>query len=159
MAFEILRLVGARAVVKGDDVNGVFGSTTLDTTEWDEVNADRKFSQAKDDFDAAVEAFFAPITNAAEQLNKMAEQPEVDPATYVVIDEGSAGSPSKPKILHHLSRDSVILRLVEQGETSRLVWVNDELEILAPVVHSVTNVPAPAEDEVVENPMVEDAPA
>jgi hypothetical protein len=127
--FQYTRLVGDRAHVTGTDANGVTGATTVNTSEWDTVCANSNFKQAESDFDAAVQEFFAPLTEAAEKIGKKLEKAD-DPMSYIVEDEGTeAVSGVAPKV-HRLSRDSVILRMIDAGDVARLVWVNDELEIL-----------------------------
>jgi hypothetical protein len=81
------------------------------------------------EFDAAVEAFYAPLLQAAEAHNKVLERPE-DSLSFVVLDEGSEGEARRPQHVVRLSKDSMVLRLIEDGSTDRLVWVGDELEIL-----------------------------
>lgn len=129
MTFTQSRLVGNRVMVSGTDVLGTAGQTILDSTQWDEIKANQQFDTAQAAFDEAVAAHFADITKAAEQLNKSLEVPE-DPASYVVLREAVEGQRPDPGHTIKLTHDSIVLRLVEQGDTSRLVWVNDELEIL-----------------------------
>lgn len=131
MTFTARRLVGNRVMVTGTDVLNTSGQTILDSTQWDEINADKKFSKATEEFDAAVEEMFAPITRAAEKLSQAIAVPE-DSASYVVLREPVEGVRPDPGHVIKLDRDSVILRLIEQGDTSRLVWVNGELEVLEP---------------------------
>jgi hypothetical protein len=128
--FTITRLVGDRAIVKGTDVFGVEGSVTVFTTQWDEVNANTAYDQATEAFEAAVEEFFAPLTKAAEAMHQSVSRP-TDSIGYVVLREGQAAVPAQSEHIVKLNRDSVILRLVEQGDFDRLVWVGDELEVLA----------------------------
>jgi hypothetical protein len=138
--FQYTRLVGDRAHVTGTDANGVTGATTVNTSEWDTVCANSNFKQAESDFDAAVQEFFAPLTEAADKIGKKLEKAD-DPMSYIVEDEGTeAVSGVAPKV-HRLSRDSVILRMIDSGDVDRLVWVNDELEILEVIA---TTQPAPA---------------
>jgi hypothetical protein len=153
--FTITRLVGDRAVVAGTDTFGSEGKCIVSTTQWDEVNANTAYKQAEADFTSAVEEFFAPITAAHEAMHRKVERPE-DSASYIVLDEGTEGTPAKPRHLIKLSRDSVILRLVEQGDTSRLVWVDDELEILEvlPVSHGGTATVGSTGDDVLDEPAV-----
>ena len=142
MTFTTTRLVGARVMVKGTDVFGTEGQTVVDSTQWDEVNANTEFDQATEAFEAAVQEFFAPITEAAEKLNSSMKRPD-DPASYVVLKEAVEGVQAEPAQLVRLSKDSVVLRLIEQGDTDRLVWVNDELEVTEASTRT-----APAEEPV-----------
>ena len=84
MTFTTSRLTGERVLVRGTDVFGTTGSTVLDSSQWTEVNSRKEFSQATDEFDAAVQAFFAPLTEAAEKINKKLEKP-TDACRYVVL--------------------------------------------------------------------------
>ena len=132
MTFTTQRLVGSRVLVGGSDVFGNTGQVILDSTQWDDINADKAYDQATEAFDSAVEAFFAPLTEAAEKLGATAKGRPVDPATYVVLREAVEGQAAQPEQLIKLSHDSVVLRLVEQNAgTSRLIWVGDDhLEVL-----------------------------
>ncbi len=140
MTFATTRLVGSRVMVKGTDVFGTEGQTVVDSTQWDEVNATTEYDQATEAFEAAVLEFFAPITEAAEELNSKMKRPD-DPASYVVLKEAVEGVAAEPAQLVRLTKDSVILRLIEQGDTDRLVWVGDELEVTEASVRQ-----APAEE-------------
>jgi hypothetical protein len=132
MTFTTQRLVNNRMLVRGTDILGVDGQCTLSTTQWDDINADKAFSQAEAEFNKAVEAFFAPLEAAKDQFEKAASRPDLDPATFVVLEEPVEGQPSKPGRMIKLSHDSVVLRLLEQGNSNRLVWVGDMLEVLEP---------------------------
>jgi hypothetical protein len=128
--FTTTRLVDGRALVAGQDRNGVSGQTVVDATEWDEINADQRYNTAVADFDAKVEAFFAPLVEAAEAANK-ALTIDKDPVSYVVVQEAVEGTKAQDEILHHLSNDSIVLRLIEDGAFDRLVWVGDDLVVVA----------------------------
>lgn len=128
--FTITRLVGARAMIKGTDVFDVEGQIIVDTTQWDEVNANTAYDQATEAFESAVEEFFAPLTKAAEAMHQQLERPK-DSVGYVVLSEAVEGVAAKPAHIVKLGHDSVVLRLVEAGDFDRLVWVNGELEVLS----------------------------
>ena len=129
MTLTTTRLAGHRTLVQGSDILGVHGKQILDSSEWDEV-ADRKtHDEIHDAFDAKVKEFFAPIMEAADALHE-AHKVLTDPAFYLVLDEGEEATAGRPEEIVALSHDSVVLRLIEQGATNRLVWVNDSLEIL-----------------------------
>jgi hypothetical protein len=131
MSFSTSRLVNHRVLVTGTDSFGTTGRTTLNSEQWDEIKADGQYSEALEAFDAAVEDFFAPLIEAADAANAAhpVKQP-VDPMSYVVLAEEVEGVAAKPAQLVHLTNDSIILRLIEQGDTDRLVWVDGGLEIL-----------------------------
>jgi len=131
MSFSTTRLVNNQVLVQGTDIFSVYGRTTLDSTQWDEIKADGQYSEAIDAFDAAVKQFFAPLLEAAEAAQQAAPSMDtVDPIAYVVLNEEVEGVEAQPAQLIHLTNDSIVLRLIEQGETDRLVWVDGTLEIL-----------------------------
>lgn len=130
MSFTIDRLMGERVLVKGTDVAGTTGQTILDSTQWTEVNQSKAFDQATSAFEAAVDSFFAPLLEAAEATNKTLAPKPADPASYVVLTEPTVGVAAQPGNLIKLTHDSIVLRLIEQGDTNRLRWVGDDLEIL-----------------------------
>jgi hypothetical protein len=130
VTFSINRLVGNRAVISGADFNGVTNSVIVDTTQWDEINANKNYDQAVESFEAAVEEFFAPLNEAMDKINTKLNQ-AADPLTYVVLDEGQEAVAGKAQHLVKLSHDSIVLRLVETDPgTRRLMWVGDSLEVL-----------------------------
>jgi hypothetical protein len=120
----------------------------LDGSQWDEVSTRKEFSKAEKEFDAAVDAFFKPLTEAAEKVAKGIKRPGSDDKdSYVVLEEPEEGKPAKPGHLIKLNRDSIVLRLIESGNTDRLIWVNNQLEVTeAPVPQSAS--PAPAAEDV-----------
>ena len=145
MTFTKLNLSGERVLIKGTDSQGTHGETVVDASEWNEVQRRTGHSQAHEDFDRAVEEFFRPITEAAEKLDLAFNQVERDPISYVVLDEGSEGEARRDEVVIKLSKDSVILRLIEEGQSDRLVWVHDELEVLEVLPGTGTVAPAAAE--------------
>lgn len=131
MSFSIKRLTGHRAVVSGKDSAGTEGTCVVDTYQWDSINAHDKQHVADELFGAVVEKFFSPITAAAEKLSQ-AVADVADEDEFVVLHEAVEAQPGRPADVVRLTRDSMILRFVESGNTDRLVWVGDELEILEP---------------------------
>ena len=130
MSFTITNLAGNRALVKGQDALGNSGQQILDAEEWNEFSARNKHEEAHEAFDAAVEEFFAPLQDAVEAL-KETGKPKLDPLFFVTVQEGSAAVEATAEVIVHLHQHSAILRLIEQdSNTDRLIWVNDELEIL-----------------------------
>lgn len=134
MSFNTQRLVNNRVLVSGTDVFGTEGRVTVDSSQWDDIKGNQKYDQAMDAFDDAVESFFAPLVEAAEKANEAGkvEQP-TDSASYVVLNEAVEGVDAVSATLVHLNDDSIVLRLIEQDETDRLIWVDDKLEVLAAV--------------------------
>jgi hypothetical protein len=129
--FTTTPLVGERVLVAGTDFLGVEGKTVLDSSQWTSVNQHKQFDQATTEFDEAVAAFFAPITEAAEKAQQTLVKDE-DPSSFVVLSEEVEGVAAKPAHRVTLTKDSVILRLLEENpNTDRLAWVGEDLEILA----------------------------
>ena len=128
--FNTTILAGQRVLVTGSKKNQ---QTILDSTEWYSVKAHQAYHLAGDEFDAAVTAFFAPIVEAAEQANAaLAESlPKRDDAFVVVLSEGIEGVEEVEPEVIQLGRDAAILRMLESGDTSRLIWVGDTIEITA----------------------------
>lgn len=148
MSFTMQTLVNDRVLVTGQDVTGTTGKVVLDGSQWVEINGRDDVSKAEAAFEAAVEEFFAPITEAAEKLSKSLERP-TDPSSYIVLQEAVEAVGPRPAQLVKLTRDSQIIRLIEEGQTDRLIWVgDDELEILAPSQGNGSSVPS-AQDVVV----------
>lgn len=152
MSFTSQRLTGGRALIQGTDVMGVTGQQVVSTVQWDELAQTKANQVATADFESEVEAFFAPILEAAERMGKKLEQPE-DGLDFVVLQEGVEGVEAQPAHVVRLTHDSKILRIIEGSDHSRLVWVNDSLEILAPVPAgqevidvAVNEGPGPVED-------------
>ena len=132
MTFSTVNLVGERVLVKGTDFLGTEGQVVLDSSQWIAVNREKQLKEATTEFDAAVEEFFAPLTQAADKAKAVGNKPEQDPIEFVVLEEGETGTPGKAPHLVKLTKDSVILRLIEENAgTDRLAWVNDTLEVLA----------------------------
>ncbi len=129
MTFTTMNLTNDRVLVKGSDVHGGHGETILDASQWVELGQRSALRTAQADFDAAVDAFFAPLTEAAEKASKTVERP-TDSSAFVVLDEGTEGQQAVAPVIVSLTKDSIVLRLIEEGNTDRLVWVGDELEVL-----------------------------
>lgn len=132
MTFTVQNMLGDQALVSGTDLRGNEGKTIVSTLQWDELRARKDFSSATEDFDRAVEEFFKPITEAAEKLEATVAGKAPDSAAYVVLSEAVEGVSGQPAQVVQLTTDSIILRLIEEGNTDRLVWVTDsELGVLA----------------------------
>jgi hypothetical protein len=130
MTFTTNALTGGRVLVRGQDSTGTNGETVLDGTEWAQAKAQAAHFEAHEGFDAAVEEFFAPLVEAAEKLESSLAMPALDRSSYFVIDEGEEATPGRSSTVIKLGRDSVILRLIEEGQSDRLVWVAGDLEVL-----------------------------
>lgn len=129
--FNTTKLAGQHVLVQ-DDIGERF--EILDSSEWDEIKLHVAHHEAADTFDATVKEFFAPLLEAAdaaaENLAKLAAEAN-DPAFTIVVSEGTEGVEAEPAETITLSRDSAILRMIESGDTSRLVWVGNSIEIIA----------------------------
>ena len=128
--FNITRLAGERALVQGTDE----GETTiLYTDEFDRLKGNTALKEAEAEFDTKVKEFFAPVTEASEAFEQ-AEKAALtvnDPAFRVVVQEAIEATAGQAERVHILGRDAAILRLIESGDTSRLLWVNGAIEITA----------------------------
>ena len=125
--FNTTRLAGARMLV----TNGGKKQTILDTEQWDYIKSLTETNEAQADFDKAVKDFFAPLTEAVDKI-EAAKAPKVDETYVVVVGETVEGTPGKQARAYHLSHDAAVLRILESGDPSRLVWVgNDAIEIVA----------------------------
>jgi hypothetical protein len=131
VSFSLTPLVGDRVLVKGEDIAGTSGSCVVDSSQWNAIKQDGNYNQAVEAFDEAVDAFFAPLLEAAAVLED-AVDPEVpeDSVRYVVLKEEVEGTPAQSAHIVELTSDSVILRLIEDGQDSRLLWVNGTLEVI-----------------------------
>ena len=130
--FTVQTMLGGTALVFGTDITGKSGETIVSTVQWDELTGRDNFSKATADFDAAVEKFFAPLEKAAKKAKKALECPAQDPAEYIVLKEAVKGRVAEPAQVVALSKDSIILRLIEEGNTDRLVWIDEStLGVLA----------------------------
>jgi hypothetical protein len=132
MTFIVQNMLGDQALVSGADHLGNEGKTIVRTTQWDELKARKNFSSAQADFDAEVERFFKPLTKAAKKAEKALNAKAPDAASYIVLTEAVEEVSGQPAQVVALSEDSIILRLIEEGNTDRLVWVDEHtLGILA----------------------------
>ena len=130
--FTVQTMLGGTALVAGTDKLGKSGQTVVSTVQWDDLTGRDNFSKATADFDAAVEKFFAPLEKAAKKAKKALERPSQDPAEYIVLKEAVKGRVAEPAQVVALSKDSIILRLIEEGNTDRLVWIDEStLGVLA----------------------------
>jgi len=123
--FTVQTMLGGTALVAGTDKLHKTGQTVVSTVQWDDLTGRDNFSKATADFDAAVEKFFAPLEKAAKKAKKALERPSQDPAEYIVLKEAVKGRVAEPAQVVALSKDSIILRLIEEGNTDRLVWIDE----------------------------------
>ena len=128
--FNVTRLAGARALVQGTDEGE---STILFTAEFDELKGNTALKEAEADFGAKVKEFFAPVVEASEAFEqaKKAALTVNDPAFRVVVQEAIEATAGQTERVRIVQRDTAILRLIDSGDTSRLLWVNGAIEITA----------------------------
>lgn len=128
--FTTLNLTNDRVLIRGTDSTGATGEMVADGSQWAQIKRHAGFRTAESEFESEVEAFFAPLTEAADKLSEALATPELDPSTYFVFDEGTEPVEGKQREVAKLTPDSVILRLIEDGHSDRLIWVGDRLEVL-----------------------------
>lgn len=127
--FAVKFLAGKRALVTGVDEAGQNQQAVLDATKYLElVQMDREF-EAKERFDEAVKAYFAALTEAADEL-KAATAEALDPAFNILISSGNHEDRTEDEYFV-LDTNSAIINLIVNEETDRLVWVGSSIEILA----------------------------
>ena len=128
--FNVTRLAGQRALVQ--DASDTHRAI-LYTAEWDEVKHRLAHDDAEKDFGAAVEEFFKPLEEAINQAEEKlaATLPKTDPAFTVEIAPEVEGVEGTQAVTFALSQDSAVLRILESGDHSRLIWVGNTIEILA----------------------------
>ena len=141
--FTVTALANEHFLVEGTDVRGNSGECVVYGGDWLEIKRALGTDTAKEQLDAAIEEFFKPLVEAADAF-AAAKAPVVDALSVVVLNEGTAGEPAREREVVHLTRDSQILRAIEEGATDRLLWVDGELVITA----APAEVPVP---DVVEN--------
>lgn len=128
MTFTITRLANQQALISGTDKLGVEGKTVVSTARYDEVRRELTILGAEKVFDSKVEEMFAPIIAAAEEFNKAkAIVPVQDPASFVVVREGSEGASGEASLTLRFDADGTVLNLIENGDEDRLVWMGDRL--------------------------------
>lgn len=153
--FTTTALTGEQVLVSGTDVRGTTDSTIVDGSQWAQLQRDRALSQAHNEFDAKVEAFFAPVVEAAEQV-RAAHTVTLDPLMYIVEQEGAPGTPERSEKLTTLEPGSVILRAIAEGLTDRLLWVKGELLVTAaPIANERADLYSFPEEEVADEPFGE----
>ena len=128
--FNVTHLSGQRALVQ--DASGTRW-TVLDTTQWDEIKHRLAHDDAEKDFGAAVEEFFKPLVEACDLAEEKlaATLPKTDPAFTVEITPAVEGVEGASAVTFVLNHDSAVLRILESGDHSRLIWVGNTIEILA----------------------------
>lgn len=131
MTFTVTRLAGSEALVSGTDKLGTTGQTIVSTEQWDELKQHKLYHKATEAFDDQVQEFFKDILDAAAEVQAVLDgnTKAQDPNEFVVFGEGVEGVAAVEPEIKRLNKDSQILRLIEDGQQDRLLWVHDELVI------------------------------
>ena len=127
MSFTVTYLAGDRALVQ-EDTHQII----LDAKEHLSLKRHLEEKGLIEAYDQTVKDFFEPIVEAAGKVNELrAKEADLDPDFHVVFTEAVEGVEPVRREAYELTKDTVILRLIEDGRTDRLIWVGDDLEILA----------------------------
>lgn len=127
MSFTITYLAGDRALVQEDTHQIV-----LDAREYLAMKLRQEKTGLIAQYDQSVADFFKPLTDMADKIKSVEEQENrIDPDFHFVLAEGTEGEEPVRREVYRLEKDTVILRLIEEGRTERLIWIGDQLEILA----------------------------
>jgi hypothetical protein len=123
MQFTTVPLVSGGYLVEGQDSAGVSGTTVLRSESWDFVQSLRNHEVAQEEFDLQVEAFFKPLTEAADAAKAKIAGPANKWGT-VEIGEAVEGK-SVRKV--DLDESGIILRILDETDGSSLRWVGGSL--------------------------------
>ena len=118
--FTTTALANGSVLVTGADGYSSY-QTILDGRGFAEIKQHEAVDMAEKDYDQKVRDFFAPLTDAAVALGEAA-RPTIDPAFIYIVEEGEGPVEGKPATIIELDEDTVILRLLEQGNVARLQW-------------------------------------
>ena len=129
MTFNLTMLAGDQALVTGSKKAQ---RCVLDASQWIQIKQHQARIEAEEVFDATVEEFFKPLTEAAgEYESRLGQIMKADPAFEYVIQPGAEGTEKTSREVYYLNNASAILRMIESGDTSRLIWVGDRILITA----------------------------
>ena len=123
MTFTVTPLVSGGHLVEGQDSKGVDGTTVLHSASWGYVQHLKIHEVADAEFDATVEAFFAPLTDAAE-AHVAALTPASSKFTSVKFGEDVEGKSARTV---ELDEAGVVLNILDSTDGSSLRWVNGTL--------------------------------
>lgn len=127
MSFTVTYLAGDRALVQ-EDTHQII----LDAEEYLAMKLRQEKTGLIAQYDQSVADFFKPLTDMADKIKSVEEQENrIDPDFHFVLAEGTEGEEPVRREVYRLEKDTVILRLIEEGRTERLIWIGDQLEILA----------------------------
>ena len=129
MTFDLTMLAGGQALVTGSKPKQ---RCVLDASQWIQIKQHQARIKAEEVFDATVEEFYKPLTEAAgEYESRLGQIVKADPAFDYVLQPGAEGTEKTSRKVYYLNNASAILRMIESGDTSRLIWVNDQILITA----------------------------
>ena len=129
MTFDLTMLAGNQALVTGSKPKQ---HCVLDASQWIQIKQHQARIEAEEVFDATVEEFYKPLTEAAgEYESRLGQIMKADPAFEYVIQPGAEGTEKTSREVYYLDDASAILRMIESGDTSRLIWVGDQILITA----------------------------
>lgn len=146
MTLSTTKLAGSQYLVEGTDCRGNSGSAVLDGSEWDRMVQAEQVGKAHEEFDAKVEEFFKPLTDAADALVD-AHVVKYDPLLYVVEQTAVEGTPGREQVLRELAADTVVLRAINTGHADRLIWVKDQLVVIAATPQQEATIGAEPSDD------------
>lgn len=127
MSFTVTYLADDRALVQ-EDTHQII----LDAEEYLAMKLRQEKTGLIAQYDQSVADFFKPLTDVADKIKSVEEQENrIDPDFHFVLAEGTEGEEPVRREVYRLEKDTVILRLIEEGRTERLIWIGDQLEILA----------------------------
>ena len=127
MSFTVTYLAGDRALVQ-EDTHQII----LDAEEYLAMKLRQEKTGLIAQYDQSVADFFKPLTDVADKIKSVEEQENrIDPDFHFVLAEGTEGEEPVRREVYRLEKDTVILRLIEEGRTERLIWIGDQLELLA----------------------------
>lgn len=123
MTFTVTALVSGGYLVEGQDSKGVDGTTVLHSQSWDYVQHLRTHEVAEAEFNATVEEFFQPLTDAADALKAKLAGPTNEWGS-VTIGETVEGKQARTL---DLDEAGIILRILDETDGSSLRWVGGSL--------------------------------
>ena len=127
MSFTVTYLAGDRALVQ-ENTHQII----VDAEEYLAMKLRQEKTGLIAQYDQSVADFFKPLTDVADKIKSVEEQENrIDPDFHFVLAEGTEGEEPVRREVYRLEKDTVILRLIEEGRTERLIWIGDQLEILA----------------------------
>lgn len=130
--FKTTRLSGNRVLVTGDGAE----KCVLNSVGFDRMKLDLAHEDVEKAFEAEVEAFYAPLIEAADRANEAHEKAHKTYDDGLVIEVAPAveGVDAQPARTISMDHDTAVLYYIETDQ-SRLIWVgNDSIEILAVAV-------------------------